>query len=116
MKKVACFYYYTESNKSPVKDFINSLDGRAQRKFFFVKSLLEEFGHRLPKPHAKCIGDEIFELRFIGMEGQVRVLYFFFHQNKAIFTNGFIKKTNRTPKKEKKLAIERKKLFLERQI
>ena len=115
MRKVTSFYYVTESDKSPVKDFIDSLDFKTQLKFFYVKALLEEFGHRLPEPHAKYIGDEIFELRFKGQEGHVRVLYFFFHQDKVIFTNGFIKKSNRIPKRQKALAVERKKAFLERQ-
>lgn len=74
-----------------------------------------EFGHRLPQPHAKYTGDDIFELRFKGQEGQIRVLYFFFHQDKAIFTNGFIKKSARMPFKEKALAVERRKAFLERE-
>lgn len=115
MKKVTSFYYTTESDKSPVKDFIDSLDFKSQLKFFYVKALLEEFGHKLPEPHAKYIGDDIFELRFKGQEGHVRVLYFFFHQDKVIFTNGFIKKSNRIPKRQKTLAVERKKAFLERQ-
>lgn len=114
MVRVSCFYYVTESGKSPVRDFIDSLDSGSQRKFFFVKSLLEEFGHKLPQPHAKYIGDEIFELRFKGQEGNIRVLYFFFHQGKVIFTNGFIKKSAKLPEKEKTLAIERRKAFLER--
>jgi len=71
---ISCFYYVTESGKSPVRDFIDSLDSGSQRKFFFVKSLLGEFGHKLPQPHAKYIGDEIFELRFKGQEGNIRVL------------------------------------------
>ena len=114
MSKVTCFYYVTDANKSPVKDFIDSLDFKTQRKFFFAKELLEEFGHKLPLPHAKYIGDEIFELRFRGQEGHIRVLYFFFHQDKAIFTNGFIKKSNRVPKRQKALALERRRIFLER--
>lgn len=115
MRSITCFYYVTESGKSPVRDFIDSLDSSSQRKFFFVKSLLEEFGHRLPQPHAKYIGNEIFELRFKGQEGNVRILYFFYHQDKVIFTNGFIKKTANIPEKEKALAFERKKSFLKRQ-
>ncbi len=115
MEQITCYYYVTESNKSPVRDFVDSLDASSQRKFFFVKRLLEGFGHRLPQPHAKYIGDEIFELRFKGQEGHIRVLYFFFHQSKAIFTNGFIKKTAKLPEKEKTLAIERRLAFLERQ-
>ncbi len=74
--------------------------------------LLEEFGHKLPEPHAKYIGDEIFELRFKGREGAIRVLYFFFHGDKAILTNGFVKKSNKTPGREKLTAIERRKIFL----
>ncbi len=115
MKKVTCFYFQTESNKSPVKDFIDSLDGGSQRKYFFTIELLEEFGHQLPFPHAKYIGDEIFELRFTGKEGAIRILYFFFHQDKAILTNGFVKKSNKTPIKEKTVAVERRRIYLERQ-
>ena len=112
---VTSYYYSTESGKLPVKEFIDSLDFKAQRKFFFVKALLEEFGHKLPQPHAKYIGDEIFELRFKGQESAIRVLYFFFHQDKVIFTNGFVKKTDKTPKNEKELAIQRRREFINRQ-
>ena len=56
-----------------------------------------------------------FELRFRGQEGAIRILYFFFHRDKIIFTNGFIKKSSRVPKREILTAIERKKNFLGRQ-
>jgi len=62
--KVACYYYLTESGKAPVRDFIDSLDVKSQGKFFFVRALLQEFGYRLPFPHARYIGNDIFELRF----------------------------------------------------
>lgn len=112
MAKITAFYYGTESGKFPVKEFIDSLDFKSQRKFFFVKELLQEFGHRLPFPHAKYIGDSIFELRFKGQEGAVRVLYFFYHEGSVIFTNGFIKKGNKTPRNEILLAVERRIAFL----
>ena len=115
MVKISGYYYLTELGKSPVREFVDSLDNKTQRKFFFVKSLLEEFGHKLSEPHAKYIGDDIFELRFKGQEGAVRVLYFFFHQDKAIFTNGFLKKTRKTPRNEKELAAQRRVDFLKRQ-
>lgn len=115
MAKITTYYYLTDSGKLPVKEFIDSLDFKSQRKFFFVKELLEEFGHRLPFPHAKYIGDSIFELRFKGHEGAIRALYFFYHEDRAIFTNGFIKKSQRMPKNEKHVAIERRSDFLSRQ-
>lgn len=114
MQKISCEYFVTDSNRAPVREFIDSLDPKTQRKFFFIRALLEEFGHRLPQPHAKYIGDQIFELRFGGREGAVRVLYFFFHQDKAILTNGFIKKSNQTPKNEKEAAVTRRKIYLAR--
>ena len=83
--KIACYYYSTESGKLPAKEFVDSLDFKTQRKFFFVKALLEEFGHKLPQPHAKYIGNDIFELRFKGQEGAVRVLYFFFSSGQGRF-------------------------------
>jgi hypothetical protein len=74
MKKVTCTYYSGESGWVPIKEFIDSLNLRTQQKFFSVVELLEEFGHQLPQPHAKYIGDEIFELRFKGQEGFVESL------------------------------------------
>lgn len=113
--RIACYYYLTASNKAPVREFVDSLDFKTRRKFLFVQELLEEFGHKLPYPHAKYLGNSIFELRFKGQEGALRVLYFFFHQDRAIFTNGFIKKTNKTPKIEIAIAVERRREFLARQ-
>ncbi len=111
MSEVSCYYYMTESGRAPVRDFIEGLDPGAQRKFYFVMNLLQEFGRRLPEPHAKYLGNEIFELRFMGREGSIRILYFFYHRNKVIFTNGFIKKSNKTPAREKTLAEERRKNY-----
>lgn len=115
MGKVVVDFYCQASGKSSAEDFIRSLDGRSRRKFYFVLELLEEMGHRLPEPYAKYIGNDIFELRFTGTEGAVRVLYFFFHQDRAIITNGFIKKTQKTPDNEKAMAVSRRKEFLEKQ-
>lgn len=105
------YYFVTDSGRSPVKEFIQALDPRSQRKFFYVRALLDEFGPRLPMPHAKYIGDDIFELRFTGSEGNIRVLYFFVQSNNIIFLHGFIKKSKRIPRREKMVALERKQAF-----
>jgi len=94
-------------------EFIASLDLRTRTKFYAVKTLLEEFGRELKEPHAKYVGDGIFELRFSGREGAIRVLYFFFDGEKIIFTNGFIKKTGRLPPREKEIAIQRRHSYLQ---
>lgn len=112
LKLVNCVYL-EKNGRSQARDFINSLDTRTQRKFFAKKKLLEEFGFSLPEPHAKYVGDGIFELRFIGIEGKIRILYFFFHKNMVIFSNGFVKKSKKLPKHDLEIAINNKKAFFE---
>lgn len=113
MPAYQCLFFLAKAGDSPVEEFIDSLDLRTKRKFVFKRDLLEEYGPRLLHPHTKYLGNDIHELRLEGVEGSVRVLYFFFHNNRIIFTNGFIKKSNRTPGKEKELAIERRKNYLQ---
>ena len=60
--------------------------------------LLENNGPHLREPYSKSLGDGIFELRIKQGNDITRVLYFFFIGNKAILTNGFIKKSQKTPK------------------
>ena len=110
MGRVVCWYYATDAGKIPVQDFIDTLDPRSQRKFFFTRGLLEEFGRELTWPHAKHVLDGVFELRFHGREGRIRVLYFF-AKDKAILTNGFVKKTSRILPQEIAVSLERRRLY-----
>ena len=107
-------YFVTESGRRPVQEFVESLSVHAKRKFVYTVELLESFGRGLTFPHVKYIGDEIFELRFKGSEGAVRVLYFFFDGKTAVLTNGFLKKTNKIPKNEKETAKTRREIYLQR--
>ncbi|MDO8675339.1 MAG: type II toxin-antitoxin system RelE/ParE family toxin [Candidatus Omnitrophota bacterium] len=112
MSKFTCIYYQTDAGRRPVEEFIDSLHERTQQKYFEVVGLLEDYGKSLPKPHADFLGGEIYELRFVGIEGKVRILYFFYHGNKIIFTNGFVKKRQKAPKIEVELAKERRILYI----
>jgi len=108
-----CYYYALASGEKPVEEFISTLDAKSGDKFKFLKGLLEVGGHRLERPHSKYLGKSIFELRFKGIEGYIRILYFFLGQNAVVFTNGFIKRTGKAPKKEINLAIKRRKECLQ---
>lgn len=114
MQEYVCILYETAGGKKPVEEFIESLEPQTQDKFIIKQRLLQDFGPQLRHPHTDYIGEGIFELRFKSREGQLRVLFFFFHGKKIIFTNGFLKKTQKTPQKEIEIAQERKKDFLMR--
>jgi len=74
--------------------------------------LLEENGPLLREPYSKPIGDGIFELRARAGTNISRVLYFFVVGQRAVLTNGFIKKTQKTPEKEIELAKKYRKDYL----
>jgi phage-related protein len=114
MKEYTCIYYTTAAGKVPVKEFIESLDESSQDAFFYKVKLLEKYGPQLRKPHTDYIEKKFFELRFVGKEGQIRVLFFFFQRERIIFTNGFTKKTRRIPRGEIKLAEQRREEYLQR--
>ena len=115
MQEYTCIFYETKDGRKPVEEFIESLDQDTQDKFIIKQQLLQDFGPQLRYPHTDHLGEGIFELRFKGKEGQIRVLFFFFYGKKIIFTHGFLKKTQKAPRKEIELAEARRKDFLSKE-
>lgn len=66
--------------------------------------ILEEFGNNLREPYSKYVEDGIFELRIKFSSDISRIFYFYYIDNKIILTNGFIKKTQKTPRSQLNLA------------
>ena len=103
-----------ENGDCPVEEFIDSLDVKMRAKMVGLLELLEEKGNQLREPSSKPIDDGIFEIRCKVGNNITRVLYFFYYEGKIILTNGFVKKTQKTPPEEIKLAKERRADFKER--
>ncbi len=101
-------FYKTEDNSTPVIDFLDSLNVKMRAKALHELNILEQFGTSLREPHSKSINDGIFELRIKIGSDISRIFYFFRIGNKIILTNGFIKKTKKTPKGEIDKAIKYK--------
>ena len=99
-------YYRTKNGKSPVADFIDSLEPKMQAKAVATIDILSEYGNHLREPYSKPMGDGLFELRIRFSDNIARIFYFFIIDNTIILTNGFIKKTAKTPKEE--IALARK--------
>ena len=76
--------------------------------------MLECNGPELREPYSSPLRDGIFELRAKIGSGITRVLFFFFVGKKIILTNGFTKKTQKTPPDEIKLAKSYRDEFLSR--
>lgn len=90
-------FYTLESGKQPVAEFLDSLTAKMRAKAIGSLELLEEFGNQLKEPHSKYLSDGIFELRIKFASDISRIFYFFVVNNKIVLTNGFVKKTQKTP-------------------
>ena len=68
---------------------------------------------RLFQPLSKHIGDDLFELRHVGKLNS-RVLYFFMKGKRIIALHGIRSKAMKIPSKDRKVALDRKRDWLER--
>lgn len=114
MTEFKVIFYEKENDDCPVEEFITSLDAKMRAKMVGLLELLEEKGNQLREPYSKLIDDGIFEIRCKVGNNITRVLYFFYFEGKIIRTNGFVKKTQKTPTEEIKLAKERRADYEER--
>lgn len=107
MPKFEVEFYETPNGDQPAKEFLLSLDKKMRAKMADTISILQDNGYELREPCSKHLSEGIFELRAKVGSDITRVLYFFYVDRHIILTNGFIKKTQKTPPKE----IERAKKY-----
>ena len=100
MEEFEIIFYDKPDGTEPAKEFILSLDDKMRAKVLSLLELLSVNGSKFREPDSKHIVDGIFELRAKVGSNISRVLYFFVVGKKIVVTNGFIKKTQKTPKNE----------------
>lgn len=107
-------FYSKPDGTEPAKDFILELDKKMRAKTLRTVALLGEEGPSLREPYSKLLDDGIFEIRTKFGSDITRVLYFFVVGKKIILTNGFVKKTQKTPSSEIMLAKQYRADYLAR--
>ena len=81
-----------------VEKFILALEKQTVAKVIRTVDLLEKFEHKLGLPHSKKVSKDLFELRIRGKQ-EIR-LFYCFHNKSIHLLNGFVKKSQKIPKKE----------------
>ena len=116
-------FYRTKSGECPIEEFLDSLASQQALKVAWVLQLIEELDvvpvdasdNPAPTYFKKLVNtDGIWEIRVPSGGNIFRLLGFLERGNVVILTHGFQKKTQKTPKKEIKLAENRKKDYLNR--
>ena len=108
-------FYKTESGECPVDNFLNSLSPTQAQKVTWVMQVVEELD-KVPTTYLKKLTntDDIWEIRVQVGSNIFRFLGFFEKGNFIVLTNGFQKKTQKTPKSEITLSEQRKQDYLAR--
>ena len=99
------------------QEFIVGLPNKLRAKTLRTIDLLEDFGPFLSMPHnRKLAGHDLWELRVKQGNDICRLSYFYHRDAVFVVTSGYVKKTNRTSRREIDRAERLKSKFLSEEI
>lgn len=79
-------------------------------RFMRIAKMIKEFGlQNVGSPHVKHIDGALWEIRMKGKDGISRALYVTAKPKRVVVVRVFVKKTQKTPPREIKLALKRAK-------
>ncbi|MEO8385573.1 MAG: type II toxin-antitoxin system RelE/ParE family toxin [Betaproteobacteria bacterium] len=95
--------YYSES----VQEQILQLPDTLAARYVVLTRRMIALGPNLGEPHTTAFGDGLFELRLKGAEGIARVFFCTLVGKRIVMLHSFIKKSDRTPIREREIAETR---------
>jgi phage-related protein len=107
-------FYKTRGGKCPVAEFIDSLNSKQAKKVIWVLNLIESM-NQIPIEYLKKLSgtENIWEVRIQFASDIFRLLGFMDEGNLKL-TNGFVKKSQKTPQREMRKAEQRKADYISR--
>ena len=97
--------YYSETVQKQIMELPDTLAAR----YIVLTRRMIALGPNIGKPHTKAFGDGLFELRLKGAEGVARVFFCALAGKRIVMLHSFIKKSERTPTREREVAETRMK-------
>ncbi len=97
-------WFFDKRGKSEALDFFEALSNVQKRKILMLFKRIGDFGKISDITKFRNEGEKIFAFK----PHPERFLSFFYSGKKIIVTNGFQKKSQKLPKKEKELALTRR--------
>ena len=98
-------FYRSEKNNEPVRDWLKGLP-RDERKIIGENIKEIQFGWPIGMPLVKKIEPELWEVRS-RLYGRIARIILTVHDNTIILLHGFIKKSQKMPVSDKRLAKKR---------
>ena len=97
--------YYSDDLQAQITELPDTLAAR----YVVLTRRMIALGPNLGEPHTKAFGDGLFELRLKGAEGIARVFFCTLVGKRIVMLHSFIKKSDRTPLRERAVAETRMK-------
>lgn len=97
--------YYSKNVQAQIGELPDTLAAR----YIVLTRRMIALGPNLGAPHTKALGDGLFELRLKGAEGIARVFFCALVGKRIVMLHSFIKKSDRTPLRERETAETRMK-------
>lgn len=103
-----------ETLNATVDAEVEALPADMRARLVRIASLIEEVGlERVGEPHIKHIEAHLWEMRLKGRSGISRALYITAAVRRVVIVRVFVKKTEKTPRREIDLALTRAKTIQE---
>ncbi|MFN5792279.1 MAG: type II toxin-antitoxin system RelE/ParE family toxin [Burkholderiales bacterium] len=99
--------YYSDQ----VQEDVLALPDTLQARYIGLTARMIEHGPNLGLPHTDALGGGLFELRLKGAEGIARVMYCLMIERQILVLHVFVKKTQKTPPRELRIARQRMKEY-----
>lgn len=89
---------------------LQALPQDMRARFLRIVSVIESRGlHEVHEPYVKHIQGKLWEMRMTGRDGISRALYVAASGQRVVVLRVFVKKTQKTPSREIRLALDRAK-------
>ena len=99
-----------ETLNSTVTAEVNSLPVDMLARLRRIAELIQTHGiERMHEPHVKHLEGGLWEIRLTGRAGIARALYIPATERRVVIVRVFVKKTQKTPRREVELALARAK-------
>ncbi len=106
MKRIDAYFYAAPSGEEPVRAWLKELPP-VDRRTIGVDIQKVEFGWPIGLPVCRSLGEGLWEVRSNLASRRIARVIFAVKADRMVLLNGFIKKTQKTPSREIKLAKTR---------
>ena len=107
LKRLPACFYRSDSGREPVREWLKGLEPD-ERKVLGEDIKDVEFSWPLGMPLVRPLGRELWEVRSSLPRGRIARTIFSVEHGGMVLLHGFIKKTQKTPRREIDLALKRK--------